>query len=70
MTNKDHNRLLSDIINTEGLEYAMYTIENRAIPSMIDGLKPVQRFFLYSALQTAKDKFNKVASIGGRVSEW
>lgn len=66
---QEQNKLLSEIINTEGLEYAVYTVENRAIPSMIDGLKPVQRFFLYSALQTANGKFNKVASIGGRVSE-
>lgn len=62
--------LLSNLINTQGLEYAIYTVENRAIPSMVDGLKPVQRFFLYSALQTANGKFNKVASIGGRVSEY
>lgn len=62
-------KLLSDIINNEGLEYAMYTVEERALPSMIDGLKPSQRFFLYSALQNAKDKFTKVAAIGGRVSE-
>lgn len=75
MTNKNlqnpHNqRFLSDIIDNEGKEYAMYTVENRAIPSMIDGLKPVQRFFLYSALQIAKDKFTKVAAISGRVSEF
>lgn len=60
---------LTSILNTEALKYAIYTVENRAIPNMIDGLKPVQRFFLYSALRNAKD-FTKVVAIAGRVSEY
>ena len=36
--------------------FARYTIEARAIPSLVDGMKPVQRFYLYSSLvNTAKD---------------
>ena len=33
------------------LEYAMYTLEDRAIPDSRDGLKPVQRRILYSMLE-------------------
>ncbi|APU02041.1 DNA topoisomerase [Aeromonas phage SW69-9] len=67
-----HNRSLQSIINHEALEFAMYTVEERAIPSLIDGLKPVQRFFMYRALEYAKQnrsKFNKVAALAGGVSE-
>lgn len=63
-------RMFSDIMNKEARDYSMYTIEERAIPNMIDGLKPVQRFFTYSVLKNAKNKFSKVASIGGVVSEY
>lgn len=67
-----HNRSLQSIINHEALEFAMYTVEERAIPSIIDGFKPVQRFFMYRALEYAKQnktKFNKVAALAGGVSE-
>lgn len=67
-----NDRSLDSIINTEALAYAMYTIEDRAIPNMIDGLKPVQRFVMYRALAAArgdKQKFHKVASIAGGVSD-
>lgn len=67
-----HNRTLQSIINHEALEFAMYTVEERAIPSMIDGMKPVQRFFMYRALEYARanrSKFNKVAAVAGGVSE-
>ncbi|QSJ03625.1 DNA topoisomerase subunit [Aeromonas phage vB_AsM_ZHF] len=67
-----HNRHLQSIINNEALEFAMYTVEERAIPSIVDGFKPVQRFFMYRALEYAKQnktKFNKVAALAGGVSE-
>lgn len=63
-------RKFSDIMNKEVKDYSMYTIEDRAIPNMIDGLKPVQRLFLYSTLQNASNKFAKIASVGGVVSEY
>ncbi|QPI13847.1 topoisomerase II medium subunit [Serratia phage 4S] len=67
-----NDRSLESIYKNEALAYAMYTVENRAIPNMIDGLKPVQRFVMYRALLAArgdKSKFHKVASIAGGVSD-
>lgn len=66
------NRDLKSIIDNEALAFAMYTIENRAIPNMIDGFKPVQRFVIARALELArgnKDKFHKLASIAGGVAD-
>ncbi|AIA65067.1 DNA topoisomerase II [Cronobacter phage S13] len=63
-------RLMSDIMNKEARDYSMYTIEDRAIPNLIDGFKPVQRLFLYSVLRNARNNFSKVAAIGGVVSEY
>ena len=45
-----NNRDLKSIIDNEALAYAMYTVENRAIPNMIDGFKPVQRLLLLELL--------------------
>lgn len=36
-------RFISEFLNTEYLSYAYYVIEQRAIPSVIDGFKPTQR---------------------------
>ncbi|BBC78333.1 DNA topoisomerase II [Escherichia phage EcS1] len=65
-------RGLKSIIDNEALAYAMYTVENRAIPNMIDGFKPVQRFVVHRALDLArgnKTKFHKLASIAGGVAD-
>ena len=40
-------RSLESIINNEALAYAMYTVENRAIPNMIDGFKPTLCYCSY-----------------------
>ena len=63
-------RKFSDIMDSEVRDYSMYTIESRALPHLIDGLKPSQRFFLYSVLRNARNNFTKVASVGGVVSEY
>lgn len=66
------DRELTSIIDNEALAYALYTIESRAIPNMIDGFKPVHRFVVHRALQMSrgdKNKFHKVAAIGGGVSD-
>lgn len=65
-------RGLQSIIDNEALAYAMYTVEQRAIPNMIDGFKPVQRFVVHRALELSrgnKNKFHKLASIAGGVAD-
>lgn len=69
-TNQVTNYNLSDIANNEMKEFAMYTIESRAIPSMIDGLKPVQRFYLYSSIVNTPRDFKKVSAVSGVVSDY
>lgn len=62
-------RKLSTLMNTDALKYALYTIQERAIPNMIDGFKPVHRFVMYSALRSANSTMKKVASVCGVVSD-
>lgn len=57
-------RSLKDVINYEYREFALYTVENRAIPSCIDGLKPVQRKVLYAMLEEYKGRKTKIAELG------
>ena len=47
------------------MEYASYVIKDRAIPDILDGLKPVQRRILYSMREMDDGKFIKVANIVG-----
>jgi len=52
------------------LDFAKYTVESRAIPNMIDGLKPVQRFYLYSSLKGSRKEFKKVSAVSGIISDY
>jgi DNA gyrase/topoisomerase IV subunit A len=61
---------LTQIAQNEMLEFAQYTVASRAIPSMIDGMKPVQRFYLYSSLKNSRRDFKKVSAVGGVVSDY
>ena len=40
-------RTVTDFFDKEYLEYAKYVVENRAIPHVIDGLKPTQSKVVY-----------------------
>lgn len=57
--------LISDFIDNEYRDYSVHTITNRAIPLFIDGLKPVQRKTLYTAIKECSTKEVKVSSLGG-----
>lgn len=61
---------ISQVAANEWLDFAMYTVEARAIPSMIDGMKPVQRFYVYSSIQNSKTDFKKVSAVSGVVSDY
>lgn len=49
-------------------EYSMYVLEQRAIPSYIDGFKPVQRKLIYASLKLPKDKEVKVSELGASIA--
>jgi len=42
------------------LDYASYVILERAVPSLYDGLKPVQRRILHSMKEMDDGRYNKV----------
>ncbi|MBA3957944.1 MAG: DNA topoisomerase IV subunit A [Parachlamydiaceae bacterium] len=48
------------------LKYASYVILDRAIPHVIDGLKPVQRRILYMLWLMHDGKLHKVANVAGQ----
>jgi topoisomerase-4 subunit A len=48
------------------LQYASYVILDRAIPNVVDGLKPVQRRILETLWKQNDDKLHKVANIVGQ----
>lgn len=54
---------ISNFIDNEYRDFAKYTLYNRAIPSLIDGFKPVQRKAMYCML--SKVGKEKVMSLAG-----
>jgi DNA topoisomerase II len=62
---------ITDYLDRDYLEYAVYVLENRAIPSVIDGLKPTQRKAIFIAnrvWKTGKEKPYKVFQLTGRIA--
>lgn len=64
------------ILNLKGmykdyfLDYASYVILERAVPSIFDGLKPVQRRILHSMKEMDDGRFHKVANIIGQSMQY
>ncbi len=52
------------------LEYSSYVILERAIPHLMDGLKPVQRRILHSMKRMEDGRYNKVANIIGHTMQF
>ena len=52
------------------LDYASYVILERAVPDLIDGLKPVQRRILHSMFDLEDGRYNKVANIVGHTMQY
>ena len=61
---------LSGMYQNWFLDYASYVILERAVPSIIDGLKPVQRRVLHSMWRMEDGRFNKVANIVGHTMQF
>ena len=52
------------------LEYASYVILERAVPSLYDGFKPVQRRIMHSMKEMDDGRYNKVANIIGNTMKY
>ncbi len=52
------------------LDYASYVILERAVPHVVDGLKPVQRRILHAMKRMDDGRYNKVANIIGNTMQF
>ncbi len=52
------------------LDYASYVILERAVPEVIDGLKPVQRRILHAMKELDDGRYNKVANVIGHTMKY
>lgn len=61
---------LHELMNDNFLQFASYTICNRAIPTVEDGLKPVQRRIMHSLWEKDDGRFIKVANVVGHTMQY
>lgn len=62
---------IKEIIDTSYRSYSLYVLQHRAIPSAIDGLKPVQRKLLFSMIKNGgANRKIKIAELGGGLSSF
>jgi len=64
-------KTISDFLANEYKEFAMYSIEGRAIPSVIDGFKPTQRKIIHVSndiWKSGNEKALKVFQLAGKVA--
>lgn len=52
------------------LDYASYVILERAVPAVLDGLKPVQRRILHAMKEMDDGRYHKVANIIGQTMQF
>lgn len=58
---------VKNLFDQNFIQYASYVIRDRAIPDIIDGLKPVQRRIIHTMIKTDDGRFVKVANVVGKV---
>ena len=66
-------RTIDNFLDVDQKLFALSVIEDRAIPSVIDGFKPVQRKIIYIAdklWKSGNEKPMKVFQLGGQVSSF
>ena len=61
---------VKDLFDTNFIEYASYVIKDRAIPHLIDGMKPVQRRILHTLIEMDDGKMHKVANVVGQAMRY
>lgn len=57
---------LKQLMRSNYLQYASYVILDRAIPNVVDGLKPVQRRILYMLWRIHDGRLHKVMNVAGQ----
>ena len=68
--NENVKHQLSGMYQNWFLDYASYVILERAVPHIMDGLKPVQRRILHSMRRMEDGRYNKVANIVGHTMQF
>lgn len=72
----EEGEVVHGLVSLDGLyenwfmEYASYVILERAVPSIEDGLKPVQRRIMHSLKEMDDGRFNKVANVIGSTMQY
>ena len=61
---------IDDMYSSWFIDYASYVILERAVPSLNDGLKPVQRSILHSLKEKDDGRYNKVANVVGHTMQY
>lgn len=64
-------KTITEFLSVEYKDFAMYSIEGRAIPSVVDGFKPSQRKVIHVANQiwkTGNEKVLKIFQLSGKVA--
>ena len=61
---------LSGMFKDWFLDYSSYVILQRAVPNIVDGLKPVQRRVLHAMFKMDDGSFTKVANIVGQAMQY
>jgi DNA topoisomerase-2 len=68
---KIQTKTVTEYLDQDYAQYGMYTLENRAIPSVIDGFKPTQRKIIFIAdkvWRSGSEKPLKIFQLGGRIA--
>ncbi|MGB3180375.1 MAG: DNA gyrase/topoisomerase IV subunit A [Cyclobacteriaceae bacterium] len=71
-----HGDALQDVMPVSGmyeswfLDYASYVILERAVPSIVDGFKPVQRRIMHAMREMDDGRFHKVANVIGQTMQF
>ena len=68
--NKGRKHKLTGMFKDWFLEYSSYVILYRAVPHIVDGLKPVQRRVLHSMWRIDDGRYTKVANIVGQAMQF
>ncbi len=70
ITNNNDSIKINGMYQDWFLDYASYVILERAVPSVVDGFKPVHRRILHAMKDLDDGRYNKVANIVGHTMQY